>query len=82
MDNYKHDNWALQIIPVLGGFINVHDILSLRDADKHRYIVSDVQRVVDNSDKQRFTLRNEPHLQICANQGHSILVMHLSIFDL
>lgn len=39
--------------------------------------VADVQRVVDTNDKQRFCLRPDPsrgHLQIRANQGHSLEV--------
>ena len=56
----------------LGGFINVDDILELRDAQKNDYTLADVQRVIANCPKQRFTLRNDPHPQIRANQGHTI----------
>ena len=54
------------------------DILELREARKNGYSVSDVQRVVANCPKQRFSLHStpDPHgkLQICANQGHSLEV--------
>ena len=59
----------------LGGYINVDDILQLRDAQKNDYTLTDVQRVVANCSKQRFTLQNEPHPQIRANQGHTIHVL-------
>lgn len=59
----------------LGGFINVDDILELRDAQKNGYTLADVQRVVANCSKQRFTLRNDPCPQIRANQGHTIHVL-------
>lgn len=59
-----------------GGFVDVTDI------EQHRgfhgkFTVSDIQRVVAENDKQRFTLRTHPvsgKLQIKANQGHSINV--------
>ena len=54
---------------------NVDDMLELRDAQKNGYTLADVQRVVANCSKQRFTLRNDPHPQIRANQGHSINVL-------
>lgn len=48
------------------------DILALRKSQ--RYSENDVIRVVKNSDKQRFALRQAPSLQIRANQGHSMQV--------
>uniref|UniRef100_A0A1X7VGV5 2'-phosphotransferase n=2 Tax=Amphimedon queenslandica TaxID=400682 RepID=A0A1X7VGV5_AMPQE len=66
-----------------GGYINVDDILELREARKNGYSVSDVQRVVANYPKQRFSLRSKPNddgkLQICANQGHSLEVKGLDL---
>ncbi|KAH1019859.1 hypothetical protein HUJ04_009613, partial [Dendroctonus ponderosae] len=41
----------------------------------HNCTVEDIKRVVDSSDKQRFSLRVfNGVLEICANQGHSIQV--------
>lgn len=56
------------------GFVDVTDI------EQHRrfhgkFTVTDIQCVVAENDKQRFTLRTHPvsgKLQIKANQGHSI----------
>lgn len=72
---------SLSLPPSSGGYINVDDILELREARKNGYSVSDVQRIVANCPKQRFSLRSTPSdddddgkLQICANQGHSLEV--------
>jgi 2'-phosphotransferase len=56
--------------------------VDVRDIEQHRrfcdkFTVADIQRVVAENDKQRFTLRTHPvsgKLQIKANQGHSIHV--------
>lgn len=71
----------LYLHTILGGYINVCDILELREARKNSYSVSDVQRVVSDCPKQRFSLRTAAAaggggdtLQICANQGHSVEV--------
>jgi 2'-phosphotransferase len=56
------------------GFVDVTDIEQYRGFCS-KYTVADIQRVVAESDKQRFTLRTHPvsgKLQIKANQGHSI----------
>jgi RNA:NAD 2'-phosphotransferase (TPT1/KptA family) len=58
------------------GFVDVTDI------EQHggfcgKFTVSDIQRIVSENDKQRFTLRTNPisgKFQIKANQGHSINV--------
>lgn len=58
------------------GFVDVAEI------EQHRrfrgnFTVADIQCVVAENDKQRFTLRTHPvsgKLQIKANQGHSIHV--------
>jgi RNA:NAD 2'-phosphotransferase (TPT1/KptA family) len=58
------------------GFVDVTDIVQHR-AFCGKFTVSDIQRVVSENDKQRFTLRIHPisgKLQIKANQGHSINV--------
>ena len=57
------------------GFVFVDDLLKLRQF-KH-YSEDEVQRVVRDNDKQRFSLRNDPstnRLQVRANQGHSMQV--------
>ena len=51
------------------------DFLRLRQFQ--RYSEDDVRRVVDNNDKKRFALRNDPttnRLQVRANQGHTVEV--------
>lgn len=56
------------------GYVDVTDIEQYRGFC-NKYTVADIQRVVAESDKQRFTLRTHPisgKLQIKANQGHSI----------
>ena len=57
------------------GFVFVDDLLRLRQFQ--RYSEGDVRRVVDNNDKKRFALRNDPttnRLQVRANQGHTVEV--------
>jgi 2'-phosphotransferase len=65
-----------------GGFINVSDILSLRDAARSGYTEDDVQRIVTNCSKQRFALRHTPQLQIRANQGHTMQVDDLDLIEI
>jgi len=56
--------------------------VDVTDIEQHRrfcdkFTVADIQCVVAENDKQRFTLRTHPvsgKLQIKANQGHSIRV--------
>ncbi|XP_067031889.1 tRNA 2'-phosphotransferase 1-like isoform X1 [Acropora muricata] len=62
------------------GFVFVDDLLKLRQF-KH-YSEDEVQRVVRDNDKQRFSLRNDPstnRLQVRANQGHSMQVDDLDL---
>lgn len=62
--------------------------MDVRDIEQHRgfrgkFTVSDIQRVVAENDKQRFSLRTHPisgKLQIKANQGHSINVSNTVFF--
>lgn len=59
------------------GYINITDILNHKSL-RNRYTIEDIKRVVEYSDKQRFTLRNHRGtLQICANQGHSLSVSRI-----
>ena len=58
------------------GFVDVTDI-EQRRRFRDKFTVADIQCVVAENDKQRFTLRKHPvsgKLQIKANQGHSIHV--------
>lgn len=58
-----------------GGFLNVSDVLKHKSF--RQYSLSDIERVVANNDKKRFSLRTKPgtdQIQICANQGHSVEV--------
>ncbi|KAJ8953611.1 hypothetical protein NQ318_003035 [Aromia moschata] len=54
------------------GYMNVEDLLNHKSL-KNKFTVDDIKRVVETSEKQRFTLRCRNNiLQICANQGHSL----------
>ena len=61
---------------IIEGYVLVSDILSLHGGKE--YTVEDVQRVVANCPKQRFSLRDDDQLQIRANQGHSMEVEYLN----
>jgi 2'-phosphotransferase len=64
------------------GFVDVTDIEQHRRF-RGKFTINDIQCVVAESDKQRFTLRTHPvsgKLQIKANQGHSIHVSN-TIFN-
>ena len=53
------------------GYVKIVDILRLSDFKKYKK--SDIIRIVDNNDKQRFSLKNiGDTMMIRANQGHSI----------
>ncbi|GFQ83020.1 tRNA 2'-phosphotransferase 1 [Trichonephila clavata] len=57
------------------GFVDVQALLNLKVCEN--ISLSDIKRVVEHNDKQRFTLRyneNENCLLIRANQGHSLKV--------
>lgn len=57
------------------GFIFVDELLA--HGQFSSFSVEDVERVVATNDKQRFKLQNHPengHLQIRANQGHTVQV--------
>lgn len=57
------------------GFIDIKEILSHKSL--RHYTAEDIERIVRNNDKQRFTLREkEGALEIRANQGHSLNVSH------
>ena len=68
---------GLQLLP--GGFLPVRDVLATPNL--RRYSEQDFIRVVDQNDKQRFSLRedDEVGLLIRANQGHSLKVMSLPV---
>ena len=61
------------------GFVRIADILGRSDMSK--FLQSDVERVVEESDKQRYELREEKDgvLWIRASQGHSIKGLNLSL---
>lgn len=60
------------------GFLSVHELL--RHPQLKNVTVTDIKRVVENNDKQRFTLRlNNGVLEIRANQGHSLTVKDLEL---
>ncbi|XP_008119587.1 tRNA 2'-phosphotransferase 1 isoform X4 [Anolis carolinensis] len=65
------------------GFVDVAEILRLPQFKA--WSLEDVQRVVETNEKQRFALRPHPsdaHLQIRANQGHSLQVSELELVPL
>ncbi|XP_042295438.1 tRNA 2'-phosphotransferase 1 isoform X2 [Sceloporus undulatus] len=62
------------------GFVDVAEILRLPQFKA--WSLEDIQRVVETNEKQRFALRPHPsggHLQIRANQGHSLQVSELEL---
>lgn len=62
------------------GYINLNIILN--HASFSKYTISDILRVVETNDKQRFSLRKHPvtdELEIKANQGHSIKVPDIDL---
>ena len=62
------------------GFVFVDELLKLRQFC--RYSEDDVRKVVDENDKKRFALRNDPstdRLQIRANQGHTLEVSTIGL---
>ncbi|XP_013922751.1 PREDICTED: nucleoside diphosphate-linked moiety X motif 22-like isoform X1 [Thamnophis sirtalis] len=62
------------------GFVDVGEILRLPQFKA--WSQEDVERVVESNEKQRFTLCRHPsggHLQIRANQGHSLQVPELEL---
>ncbi|XP_072840328.2 tRNA 2'-phosphotransferase 1 [Pogona vitticeps] len=65
------------------GFVDVAEVLRLPQF--RPWSLEDVQRVVETNDKQRFSLRphsSSGHLQIRANQGHSLEVSELELIPL
>ncbi|XP_059176464.1 tRNA 2'-phosphotransferase 1-like [Physella acuta] len=63
-----------------GGFLYVDDILNSQDFQS--VTVADIEQVVENNDKKRFTLESDAdtgRLKIRANQGHSIQVEDLDL---
>lgn len=63
------------------GFLNVRELLT--HPQLKNITVTDIKRVVENNDKQRFTLRlNEGVLEIRANQGHSVAVRNLELIPI
>ena len=58
-----------------GGFIDVDDLLQLQEFK--RFTLADIQRVVSNCSKQRFSLEEDPtahKTNVRANQGHTLEV--------
>uniref|UniRef100_A0A8D2KUP7 2'-phosphotransferase n=1 Tax=Varanus komodoensis TaxID=61221 RepID=A0A8D2KUP7_VARKO len=65
------------------GFVDVAEVLRLPQFKA--WSLDDVQRVVEMNEKQRFAVRPHPstgHLQIRANQGHSLPVSELELTPL
>lgn len=58
-----------------GGFIDVDDLLQLQQFKD--FNLTDIQRVVSNCSKQRFSLKQDPSTNktyVRANQGHTLEV--------
>jgi 2'-phosphotransferase len=68
----------------LGGFISVDDILALPKFKKKRLSRADVERIVANNNKQRFSLKmaDGDRLLIRANQGHTMEVEELELAEI
>lgn len=56
------------------GFIEIHELLKLKQFSENNFTIEDIRRVVENNDKNRFKLiKNDKGIyEIKANQGHSI----------
>ncbi|ODM91631.1 tRNA 2'-phosphotransferase 1 [Orchesella cincta] len=66
-----------------GGYLEVDEILRLPKFS--RWSVENIKKVVEDNDKQRFTLRTDAEsgkLFICANQGHSFEVGDLELLPI
>ncbi|ORX92135.1 putative tRNA 2'-phosphotransferase [Basidiobolus meristosporus CBS 931.73] len=64
------------------GYASLIDLLKLPNFQKHS--LSDIQRVVDNNDKKRYTLTKDEQGKywIRANQGHSLKVKNLELEEI
>ncbi|CAL8123216.1 unnamed protein product [Orchesella dallaii] len=66
-----------------GGYIYIEEILQLPKFS--RWSVDNIRQVVEDNDKQRFTLKKNEEsgkLMICANQGHSFEVEDLDLIPI
>ncbi|KAH3679079.1 hypothetical protein WICMUC_001275 [Wickerhamomyces mucosus] len=55
------------------GFVQISNILQNNRLKTHKTTIEDIERIVNNNDKKRFTLKNINGITfICANQGHSL----------
>ncbi|CCE83785.1 Piso0_004373 [Millerozyma farinosa CBS 7064] len=57
------------------GYVKVSELLNHNRLKTHKTTVEDIRRVVENNEKKRFLLIEEPELRICATQGHSISIV-------
>ncbi|KAM6435232.1 tRNA 2'-phosphotransferase 1 isoform 1-T4 [Liasis olivaceus] len=79
----RHGAEKLGLHMATDGFVDVVEILRLPQFKA--WSEEDVQRVVETNEKQRFALGRHPssgHLQIRANQGHSLQVPELELTPL
>ncbi|KAG7663690.1 TPT1 [[Candida] subhashii] len=53
------------------GYVKINDLLSHPRLKSSQVTRQDIERIVANNDKKRFTISNDNQF-ICANQGHSI----------
>ncbi|KAJ8145137.1 hypothetical protein OY671_001780 [Metschnikowia pulcherrima] len=66
------------------GWVPVNAVLSNNKLKSHKATFEDLQRIVENNEKQRFRLKNENNEWfICANQGHTLktIVPELVLLD-
>ncbi|QLQ79855.1 hypothetical protein HG537_0C05040 [Torulaspora globosa] len=54
------------------GYVPVAVLLAHNRLKCHKCTVEDIHRIVDNNDKKRFHIVQQPQELICATQGHSI----------
>lgn len=55
------------------GYVPLTQVITHRFIKSHHGTVEDIQRIVDNNNKRRFSIKNfDGKLYICALQGHSI----------
>ncbi|EMG45326.1 tRNA 2'-phosphotransferase, putative [Candida maltosa Xu316] len=55
------------------GYVKISDILSHQRLKSYKTTRTDLERIVRENDKKRFTIKDDEY--ICANQGHSLKVV-------
>ena len=76
----RHKHGSEDLMMLEGGYFSVEEILNTSRFKQMSVTRSEIEDIVKNNDKQRFSLKEyEGNLLICANQGHSFEVILLVI---